>query len=98
MSMILADANEIISEVQCISEASEDTNTTLIAPNGINIVSTTYDPFKVDVNDPGFLAITQDSGHVLIPSYEGIYSCHFRETNGHLKTKHFGMYRNAFNG
>ena len=101
MSMILADTNQTIPEVQCISAASEATNTTLIAPNGVNIISTTYDPFDVDfdaVNDPGFLTITQDAGHVVIPSYEGIYSCNFKEITIPTTSVHFGIYRHTFNG
>ena len=101
MSFVTANTGGIIPEIHCISALPMATNTTLISPRGINIVSTTVDPFDVKVgnaSDPGYLMMTQDAGHHLIPSYEGIYSCNFMQENGIVDTVQFGIYGYNFTG
>lgn len=98
MSFVTADIDGNIPEIQCISALPMPTNTTLISPRGLNIVSTTVDPFDVNISNPGYLIMTQDAGHHLIPSYEGIYSCNFMQENGLLDTVHFGIYGYNFTG
>ncbi len=90
----------MINDFHCSSDSTTANIGRWIAPNGVDLTSSTTDPFDVNVGDeqdPGSLVVQLSSGHSVTRSFQGIYTCIIRNGNGVLTYLHVGIYNDGFN-
>ena len=99
-TFITTDANGMIDDFHCSSDSTVANIGCWIAPNGVDLTSSTTDPFDVSVGDeqdPGSLVIQQSSGHIVTRSFQGVYTCAIQDRNGALTYHYVGIYNDGFN-
>ena len=98
-TIVTADTDQTISDLQCSSGSTVPNVGHWIAPNGNDVTNSTVDPFHViqgDERDPGSLIIQQATGHIITNSLQGVYTCILPDENGMQSYLHVGIYRNGF--
>ena len=98
-TIVTADTDQTISDLQCSSGSTVPNVGRWIAPNGNDLTNSTVDPFRVvqgNERDPGSLIIQQATGHIITNSFQGVYTCILPDENGMQSYIHVGIYRNGF--